>query len=232
MMKILILIAAMFITSAATQAQSLSSLLGALKNVGSSSSTSTSTSTSSSSQDTSTGLSSLLGTLGQTIQNATASTSFSLDDLVGTWNYSSPAVSFASSNALQNIGGAAISTQIENKLATYYKKMYLTNVVLTVDSSYNFTMKLKVGTLSGTVAKNDDGTLVFNFNAFGAFSYGSINSRATKSGNQLNITFDAEKLMALIQGVAQFTNNSTISTVSSLLSSYDGIYVGFKMKKS
>jgi hypothetical protein len=230
MKKILIVLAAMFIGAAGVQAQSLSDLLGAIKNSTTSSSPSTSTSTSS--QSTASGLSSLLSTLGQTVQNATATTSFSLDDLVGTWKYSSPAVSFDSSDVLKNIGGAAASTQIENKLATYYKKLYLTNVTLTVDSSYNFTMKLKWGSLNGTIAKNDDGTLTFNFSALGAYSYGAINSRATKSGNTLNLTFDAEKLMAMIQAVANYTNNTTLNTATSLLSSYDGIYVGFKLKKS
>jgi hypothetical protein len=229
MKKILVMLAALFITTAGVQAQSLSSLLGALKNAGTSSSTTSSQTTSS--QSTSSGLSSLLGTLGQTIQNATASSSFTLDDLVGTWKYSSPAVSFDSSDALKNIGGAAVSTQVEKKLATYYKKLGLTNVTLTVDSSYNFTMKLKWGSLNGTIAKNDDGTLTFNFTAAGTYNYGAISSRATKSGNQLNLTFDAEKLMSLIQVVANYTNNSTLSTVTSLLGSYDGIYVGFKMTK-
>jgi hypothetical protein len=229
MKKFLVLIAALFITSAASQAQSLSSLLGALKNAGSSSSSTTTTTTSS--QSTSSGLSSLLGSLGQTIQNVTASSSFSLDDIVGTWNYSSPAVAFKSSDVLKNVGGAAVATQIENKLSSYYKKMGLTNVVLTVDSSYNFTMKLKLATLKGTIAKNDDGTLTFNFSAFGTYTLGSVNSIATKSGNQLNITFDAERLISIMQTISKVANNSTINSVMSLISSYDGIYIGFKLKK-
>lgn len=227
MKKILILLAALFITTASVEAQSLSSLLNALK--GTSSSTSSSTT---SDQTTTSGLGSLLGTLGQTIQNATASTSFSLDDLVGTWKYSSPAVSFDSSNTLQNLGGAAVSTQIENKLATYYKKFGMTSIQLTVDSDYSFSMKLKYGTLKGTISKNDDGTLTFNFSALGSYNYGAINSRATKSGNQLNLTFDAEKLMNMMSTVASLTNNSTLTTAMSLINSYDGIYIGFKMKKS
>jgi hypothetical protein len=230
MKKFLIALAALFIVSASAQAQSLSDLLGALKSTTTSSSSSSSSS--SSTQSTASGLSSLLGTLGQTIQNATASSSFSLDDLVGTWKYSSPAVAFSSDDILKSIGGAAASTQIENKLAPYYKKMGMNNVVLTVDSSYNFTMKMKVGSLSGTISKNDDGTLAFNFSAFGAYTLGSINSIATKSGNQLNLTFDAERLMTLMQTVSKLTSNSTISTVTSLLQSYDGIYIGYKLKKS
>jgi hypothetical protein len=229
MKKILILLAALFITTASVEAQSLSSLLNALK--GTSSSTSSSSSTTSD-QTTTSGLGSLLGTLGQTIQNATASTSFSLDDLVGTWKYSSPAVSFDSSNTLQNLGGAAVSTQIENKLATYYKKFGMTSIQLTVDSDYSFSMKLKYGTLKGTISKNDDGTLTFNFSALGSYNYGAINSRATKSGNKLNLTFDAEKLMSMMSTVASLTNNSTLTTAMSLINSYDGIYIGFKMKKS
>jgi hypothetical protein len=93
-------------------------------------------------------------------------------------------------------------------------------------------MKLKYGTLKGTISKNDDGTLTFNFSALGSYNYGAINSRATKSGNQLNLTFDAEKLMSMMSTVASLTNNSTLTTAMSLINSYDGIYIGFKMKKS
>jgi hypothetical protein len=36
----------------------------------------------------------------------------------------------------------------------------------------------------------------------------------------------------MVSTVAKFTNNSTLTTMTSLLESYDGIYIGFKLKKS
>ena len=43
-------------------------------------------------------------------------------DLVGSWQYSAPAVAFQSDNLLQKAGGAAAAGVITEKLAPYYSK--------------------------------------------------------------------------------------------------------------
>jgi hypothetical protein len=196
-----------------------------LKNLLKNSSKSTTTTSSSSSNSTS----DILSKLGSLVSNATASSSFELTDLVGTWKYVSPAVSFESDNALQKIGGAAASTAIEEKLAPYYKTAGLTNLQLTVASDLTFTMKLKFGTLTGTIEKDSNNKLVFNFSAYGTISIGKISAQATKSGSTLNLTFDASKVVSIAKKVSAVTNNSTLTTATDLLSSYDGIYAGFKL---
>lgn len=122
-----------------------------------------------------------LGALGSLIGNAVANNKFSVDDLVGTWSYTSPAVSFQSDNALKKIGGAGAATAVENKLAPYYQKIGLHKTTLTVDAQHNFTMKLGVATLKGTIEKTDNGDLVFSFAAFGKISLGKVNAQDRKS---------------------------------------------------
>lgn len=172
-----------------------------------------------------------LGALGSMISNVTASTEFQLEDLVGTWEYTSPAVSFASDNALQKIGGAAAATAVEQKLEPYYNTAGLTSTVITFDETHSFTMKLKVGSLKGTVEKADGGMLTFKFSALGKVPLGQVAAMATKSGNTLNLTFDVSRLIEVLETVNKVANNSSLSAVSSLLSSYDGIYAGFKLKR-
>ena len=167
----------------------------------------------------------------QTIQNATATTNFTADDLVGTWDYVSPAISFKGDNALSNIGGAAASTAVENKLSTYYNKAGLQNSKLTVNSDHTFTWKLGVANLSGTIEKSGTSDLVFNFSAFGKINIGKINCMATKSGSNVNLTFDASKLLNLAQKISSVSSNSSFQAVNSLLSNYEDMYIGFKMKK-
>lgn len=204
------------LSSMTVQAQSLKDILGGL--AGSSDSTKTSSSNP-------------LGALGSVLGNVLANDKFTVDDIVGSWNYSSPAVSFQSDNALKKIGGAGAATAVENKLAPYYKTIGLTNTTLTVDADHNFTMKLGVAQLKGTIEKAEDGGLVFAFNAFGKISLGKVSAHATKAGSTLNLTFDATKLIQILTKVAGVLNNTTLKAVTDLVNSYDGIYIGFKLNK-
>lgn len=174
----------------------------------------------------------LLGSLGSLIGNVVANNKFSIDDLVGTWNYASPAVSFQSENALMKIGGAGAATAVENKLAPYYQRLGFNKTTLTVDAEHNFTLKMGLLTLQGTVEKDEeDNGLVFNFNAFGKVSLGKVKANATKAGKTLNLTFDATRLIQMLTKISSKLNISTLKTLSTLLNNYDGIYIGYKLKQ-
>lgn len=172
----------------------------------------------------------ILDAIGGFVSNVTANNNFSVDDLVGTWNYSSPAVSFESDNALKKVGGAAAASTLQGKLEPYYQKLGLTKTSLVVDAQHNFTLKMGLLTLKGTIAKDENKNLVFNFSAFGKVKLGSLKAHATKSGKTLNLTFDATKLVELLTKVSSSLNISTLKTLSSLLSSYEGVYMGFQLK--
>lgn len=173
-----------------------------------------------------------LGAIGNVISNLTASSNFELTDLQGTWAYQSPAVTFQSDNALQKVGGVAAASAIEEKIKPYYEKAGITSLVLTVNEDLTFTMKLKRGTLQGTVTKDEEGNLEFNFSAFGKIKLGKVSAYATKSGDTLNLTFDVSKLISIMKTVASVANISSLNTITSLLSSYEGIYAGFKMNRT
>ena len=52
---------------------------------------------------------------------------------------------------------------------------------------------------------------------------------ATVSGNELHMLFDADKLLNVMTGLgSSLTTNATLST---LLKSYNGMRLGFKLKK-
>ncbi|MDE7472029.1 MAG: DUF4923 family protein, partial [Muribaculaceae bacterium] len=111
----------------------------------------------SSEQSGSDGLGSLIGG----IANLLGKTDVTIADLEGTWDYSKPAVAFQSDNLLKKAGGAAAAGVIEDKLAPYYEKAGLTSMKLTIAADSTFTMKLKMTSLKGTLAKDDDGNFVF-----------------------------------------------------------------------
>lgn len=191
----------------------------------------TTNNTSGKTEDKQSGLGGVLGALGGLVNNAMANSNFTVDDLVGTWQYTSPAVTFQSDDALKKIGGAGAATAVESKLEPYYKRLGFDKTSLVVAEDHTFTLKMGVLTLKGTVEKDDtDKSLVFNFNAFGKVPLGKVKANATKAASTLNLTFDATKLIALLTKVSSALNISTLNTVANLLNGYDGIYIGFKLK--
>lgn len=155
----------------------------------------------------------------------------SIENMAGTWTYTGPAVCFQSENFLQQAGGAAAAGTLEGKLKPYYTKLGLNKMQLTIDSEGNFTMTSGKMQTSGTITV-DGNDVYFNFTAMGQISLGKVRTYVTQSAtNTMSVMFDATKLVSVIKTVASVSNNSSISTVSSLLDSYDGICVGFKLKK-
>lgn len=210
-MKILKLIMVGVITMASTisvNAQSIGDILGSLGSGGNN------------------GSGSILGNM---LEGVFTKTNLSLSDLVGEYQATGPAVTFKSDNFLQKAGGIAGAAAIESKINPYYEKYGLNNMSLTVDEEANFTMKIKSLSLKGTITKNEsDGTFDFNFKVVG-INLGKFTAYIEKSGKNLNLMFDATKLKSFISAVAKFTGNSMASTVGSILDSYDGMCVGWKM---
>lgn len=214
----LIALSAMFLLTQSCAQYNLDSVLG-------------STSDSNNESASSSSSSSTISTLGSILGSILASDKVELSQLVGTWNYAGPAVGFQSDDVLKKIGGSAASAAIEKELETYYNKLGLNNLVFTVDQNANFTMKAKLITLSGVISKGENGMFILNLKAFGSINVGTLEVYTTLSGNTLSMTCDAEKVVELVKKVMTMTNNSTLQGVLSLLEGYDGVTVGFKLKK-
>ena len=96
---------------------------------------------------------------------------------------------------------------------------------------HTFTMKAKMATLKGTITQDEKGELTFNFSALKKISLGKVSAKASKAGSTLILTFDVSKLISLMEKVSSITGNSSVKALSKMLSSYDGLYLGFKLKK-
>ncbi len=186
-------------------------------------STSTSTTTSSSSSNP-------LGALGSLLGGIISTDNLEVKDLVGTWNYVSPAVSFKSDNFLQKAGGSAAAVAIEEKMVPYYNKIGFDAMYLTVNADNTFSMKFKRTTLTGTISREGD-NFIFNVKVANKFSIGKMTAYITKTGSSIDMTFDVTKLVMIMEKVASFSGNTTITTITQLLNSYEGICAGFTLNK-
>lgn len=171
-------------------------------------------------------------TVGNIVQGVFTKTNLTLKDIVGVWTTDGSAVSFKSDNFLEKAGGIAAAAAIETKINPYFEQLGLNNAVMTIKDDGTFTLKAKKVVLAGTLESNGDGTFEFNFKAFGAISLGKMTAYVQKSGNHVDIMFDATKLKTIISGIAKISGVSLAKTAASLLDSYEGLCVGFGMDKA
>lgn len=164
------------------------------------------------------------------VQDATGLNKITEQDLVGTWNYVEPAVSFQSDNLLNKAGGAAAATVVVDKLKPYYEKIGLQHYSVTFNEDKTFEMGVGKIKVKGVYAKNEDNTFALEVQVMGK-TIKTITSYITRSGSGMSMTFDASSLITLVNTVSSLTGNSTLKGLSSLLNSYDGMTVGFKLAK-
>lgn len=173
----------------------------------------------------------LSSTITNVIEGVFTKTNLEISDLVGQYVSEGPAVTFKSDNFLQKAGGIAGAAAIETKLNPYYEQYGLNGMPLTIDSDGNFALTVMKLKLTGTIEKgSEEGTFRFNIVIGGKMKVGSFTAYVEKSGNNLNLMFDATKLKELISTVASFSGGTMVKTLSSILDSYEGMCVGFKMK--
>ena len=150
----------------------------------------------------------------------------------GTFKYAGPAVSFKSDNALQNLGGAAAGTALENKLAPYYTKLGLTSMTFTAGSDSTFVMTVKKMNLKGTIEYGSEaGVCVLHLQGLGKIVGGQFTARWQMVGNSLSLTFDISKLVELLSKIAAVSGKSSLTSLTKVLQSYDGVYAGFRLEK-
>ena len=148
--------------------------------------------------------------------------------LIGTWHYDSPGVAFTSENLLAKAGGEVAATKIEQETAPYFQKAGITaqNTVVVFNEDKTFKATIAGKSWSGTwtfeesTAKVTLKGLLLSVNCYAKREYGGI-----------ALLFESKKLLTVLQVLATMSGNETAQKVSDLSKNYDGIRLGFDMKK-
>lgn len=168
------------------------------------------------------------------IINSVTGTKITAANLQGTWGYTAPAVAFESENLLSKAGGAVAATTVENKLATYYQKVGIKagSFSFTFNSDGTFTNTIGSRTLNGTYTfSSDTQQVLLSYELLSGVKYASFTSTLAGNSSSLSLLFSADKLLSVIKTLGSATSNSTLQTIGSLASSYDGMKLGFKLAK-
>jgi len=168
------------------------------------------------------------GTVGNIFTSVIGLDKVSEKGLIGTWKYNGPGVAFTSENLLAKAGGEVAATKIEQELTPYFQQVGLsaqnTSVVFNEDKTFRATIAGK--SFSGTwsfdeaQAKVTLQGLLLSVNCYAKREYGGI-----------ALLFESKKLLQVLQVLATLSGNQTAQKVGDLSKNYDGIRLGFDMKK-
>ena len=136
--------------------------------------------------------------------------------IVGTWTYQAPECQFA-------------AKEVEEKLQTIYDKIGLTSIkyIFKEDGTYSYILKKR--TVSGTYVFDDEAKTITMKNKLGIQTVAYV----TVTGNSMSLVFNADKLMSILKVITGAASkvNSTAATLNSVAEAYDGLMLGFELKK-
>ena len=149
-------------------------------------------------------------------------------NLIATWSYSGPGCAFTSENLLAKAGGEVAAVQIEEKLLPYYKQVGISssNTFITFNEDGTFTSKIAGTPFSGKYTF-DEATQKITLKGLLL----SVNCYAKKEINGISILFEAKKLLTVLQTMSAMSGNKDLQTIGDLSKNYDGVRVGFDMKR-
>ena len=174
-------------------------------------------------------------TLKKVVTSVTGGQTLSAASLQGTWTYVDPAVQMKGDNALKQVAGSVATTELEKKLKEQCTKVGIVEGVFnyTFNADSTFTSALKKGSLKGTYSVNEaDKSIAFTYTA-GTSNRAIYTLTATTvlAGDNLTLLFNADKLLTFLTKVASLSSNNTLQSLSQLANQYDGLMLGFDLKK-
>ena len=126
-------------------------------------------------------------------------------DMTGTWTYSGSAVEFESDNLLMKEGQMSFT--------------------FNADSTFTSTVGKKK--LSGTYSYNASTKQV----DLKYLKLLNLHAKVNCTSNSMDLLFNSDKLLKLMTFLGSKTNSTALKTVSSLAENYDGMMLGFGLKK-
>lgn len=147
--------------------------------------------------------------------------------IVGTWTYSKPCVQFESQNLLTQAGGSVAASNMEGRLNGIYSALGIKpgSTKFTFNKNGNMSYTIGGRTMTGTYTFNSANKTITITTKTGM----QITAYVSVAINQLGLTFDTTKLLQLVGGASSLS--SSLSTISSLASSFNGMKMGFTFTK-
>jgi Zn/Cd-binding protein ZinT len=168
----------------------------------------------------------LTGVVGQVVgDKATTETS-----IIGTWDYVGPDCQLKGDDLLKNIGGDAAGAEVEKKMEPVYAKAGLNTIQYTFNEDKTCSYTIKGKTTKGTYEFDAEAkTITIKTGKLGV----KVTANVVTLGSNMSFLFDADKILSVVKTITGATSslNKTASAANKLLEQFDGMMVGFELKK-
>lgn len=171
----------------------------------------------------------LKSVLSGVVKNVVGDKTTTASSIIGTWTYAGPECQFESDNLLAKAGGEVAAKEVEEKIQKVYEKVGMDGCQYTFNEDGSYSCTIKGKTSSGTYTFDSDAKTVTMKSKLGIKTVAYV----TVTGDSMSLVFKADKLMSVLKTItsAAASVNSTASTISSIADSYDGLRLGFELKK-
>ena len=171
---------------------------------------------------------STLGALGNILSSVIGLDKITQESLVGTWKYNGPGCAFTSENLLAKAGGEIAASKIEEQLSAQYTKLGLSasNTYIQFKEDGTFAAKIKGKAWNGSYTFDETQSqiqlkgLLLNMTGY-----------VKKETNGISVLFESKKLLSLVQTLSSLSGSSQLSTIGEISKNYDGVRIGFDLKK-
>lgn len=165
----------------------------------------------------------------QVLQAVKKITAFRWEDLQGTWQYKGAACQFKSDDLLQQAGGIAMAEGVEQKLEVAYQKagIKVGNFSYTFCSDSTFTCQIGKKKLKGTYTY-DVSQQVLTLSYFRLFQ---ADVQLSRNSDGIALLYNADHLLELVSLFSSYSKNPTLSAVGKVAEQYDGMLLGFDLKR-
>ena len=149
--------------------------------------------------------------------------------IIGTWTYSGPECQFESENLLAKAGGEMAAKEVEEKMIAVYNKGGMNNIRYTFNEDGTYSYQMKKRTVTGSYVFDDAAKTITMTGKLGLKTVAYV----TVTGNDMSMVFKADKLMSILKTITGAASkvNSTAATINSVAEAYDGLMLGFELKK-
>lgn len=153
-------------------------------------------------------------------------------DVKGTWTYSGTAVKLESDDLLKSTAATLAASQVEEKLDEYVSKIGIKagTFSFTFNEDNTFVATVLGKSFNGTYTLSEDyKTMSLQFGK--TIGLKPFTASVSATSTQLNLLFQADKLLELLGKLTSTSSNATLKTIGALVNQYDGMQLGLELQK-
>lgn len=150
--------------------------------------------------------------------------------IVGTWDYVGPDCQLKGDDLLKNIGGQAAGEEMEKKLEDIYKKAGLNTIQYTFNEDKTCSYTVKGKKIEGTYEFDAEAkTVTIKSGKLGV----KLTAHIVTLGSNMSFVFEADKLLSVVKTITGVASkfNSSAAAINKLAGEFDGMMLGFELKK-